>query len=425
MEKIISQLKAHNKLINIVRCQPGISKTALSEYLKVSWPTASATIDNLKKAGIFNSSDVLSINPDFAYMIGLSIGSAQIKLTITDMNFSPISSEFFNRLISELNLFKDAKDYMTENHKPIQNYIFFQTPDTLFELQTKLDSLIEDIIKLIENQTSYHMNIISFGIAFTGAIDNTGKKIIRSHNLEYLSDKPLNSIIYPNRLEFFEQRGINLYIDNNSNASVIAEKYNMYQPNSTNYKYRNKKNMMILYLGAGIGAGMIFNNTLYRGTSNFAGELGHIELPSYPYGDFRSIEPSCSCGSCECLDYHIRNDVFEMTKNEFSELNSAAIKDYLISNREKFEIFSYYIGRITNLLIDLLNLDLIVFTGKFKDVANHMWPLLYKQIAANKLSYIANACEFKSSNLGAISPSVGIAICSYFDKIDEEIIWEF
>ena len=53
MEKIISQLKTHNKLINIVRCQPGISKTALAEYLKVSWPTASATIDNLKRPGFF------------------------------------------------------------------------------------------------------------------------------------------------------------------------------------------------------------------------------------------------------------------------------------------------------------------------------------------------------------------------------------
>ena len=78
-----------------------------------------------------------------------------------------------------------------------------------------------------------------------------------------------------------------------------------------------------------------------------------------------------------------------MTKESFSELNSAAIREYLTANPEKFEIFTYYIGKMANLLIDLLNLDLIVFTGKFKEVANYMWPLLYKQIAANKLSYIA------------------------------------
>lgn len=48
MEKLISQLKSHNKLINIIRCQPQISKSALSENLKVSWPTVANNIDILK-----------------------------------------------------------------------------------------------------------------------------------------------------------------------------------------------------------------------------------------------------------------------------------------------------------------------------------------------------------------------------------------
>ena len=95
--------------------------------------------------------------------------------------------------------------------------------------------------------------------------------------------------------------------------------------------------------------------------------LGHIELPPYPNQNFKAIEPCCSCGSCECLDYRIRNDVFEMTKKEFSELSSKEIKDYLINHPEKFEIFTYYIGKIINLLVNLLNPDLIIFTGKFKE----------------------------------------------------------
>lgn len=425
MNDIIPQLKANNKLINIIRCHPQISKSTLAEYLKVSWPTVSSNIEALKKNDILSPSNTLLINPDFAHMIGISVGAAQTKLTIIDMNFSPIPSEKFCRILSDLNIFCDARNYMNENAKEITNYIFFQTPDNLFELQTKLDAIIADIIKLVQNQDQFHLNIISIGIAFTGAIDNVKKKIVKSHNLEYLSDKPLNTIIYPNRLDFFEQKGINIYIDNNSNTSVVAEKYNMYNPESTNYKYRDKKNMLILYLGAGVGAGMIFNNSLYHGATNFVGELGHIELPSYPGMNFKAVESSCSCGSSECLDYRIRNDVFEMTKAEFSKLNSSLIKDYLMANPEKFEIFTYYIGKITNLLINLLNLDLIVFTGKFKEIADYMWPLLYKYINDNKLSYIANACELKSSSLGPTAPSIGVAICAYFDKLEEDINWNF
>ncbi|MFR3946953.1 MAG: hypothetical protein ACLTZM_07555 [Ruminococcus sp.] len=139
-------------------------------------------------------------------MVGLSVGSAQIKLSIIGMNFLPISADLFSKLIQDSNLFEEARSYMLEKNKPISNYIFFPTHDNLFELQQKLDSIIADIIKIVENQDSYHMNIISLGIAFTGAIDNVGKKIVRSHNLEYLSDRPLNTIIYPNRLDFFEQK---------------------------------------------------------------------------------------------------------------------------------------------------------------------------------------------------------------------------
>ena len=58
--------KAQNKLINIVRCQPKISKTALSEYLKVSWPTVSTNIEALKKSGIFDPDEGLAINGEFA-----------------------------------------------------------------------------------------------------------------------------------------------------------------------------------------------------------------------------------------------------------------------------------------------------------------------------------------------------------------------
>lgn len=423
MDKTTSLLKTHNKLINIIRCQPEVSKSALAESLKVSWPTVANNIEILKKMSILDISDGLCINPSYAHMIGVSIGAAQIKLSIINMNFVPIDNSIFKQLIETLELFSSARKHMENNGKEISNYIFFNTPDTLFELQTQLDAIIADIIKMISYQEQFRLNIISIGLAFTGAIDNKNKKIIKSHNLEYLTDKTLNNIIYPNRLEFFEQKNINIYVDNNSTMSVVAEKYNMYIPGNTNYKYRNKENILSIYLGTGIGAGMVFNNKLYHGAANFVGELGHIEVPIYPGLSFKTIEKCCSCGSCNCLDYRIRNDVFEMSKTEFSMLDSKAIKDFFTTHSEKFEIFLFYLGEIINLLINLLNLDLIIFTGKFKDVADQMWPLLYKHINSNKLSYIANTCELKSSNLGATSPSIGVAICAYFDKINEEIEW--
>ena len=64
MNDVISQLKNNNKLINIIRCYPQISKAALAEYLKVSWPTVSTNIEVLRKSNILSASP-LTDQPGF------------------------------------------------------------------------------------------------------------------------------------------------------------------------------------------------------------------------------------------------------------------------------------------------------------------------------------------------------------------------
>ena len=180
---------------------------------------------------------------------------------------------------------------------------------------------------------------------------------------------------------------------------------------------------MSIYLGAGIGAGLIFNNKLYRGATNFVGEIGHIVVPRFPGLQTDLLDSSCSCGSSECLDFRIRNDVFCMTKEQFSNMDSEQIDKFFLNYPEKLEVFAYYLGYAVNLLNNILNLDMIIFTGKFRKVIDRLWLLLQKQINNNSLFYIANECQLTSSNLGATSPAIGVAICAYFDKIKTDIEW--
>lgn len=427
MENIITQLKQNNRLLNIIRCNPGISKNVLAEQFDVSWPTMSNTIEMCRKAEILSEDASIQLNPHYAHMIGISVGAAQIKLCIIDMNFEMIDSYTFERIIDRLGIFGSAVGFMKEKQISVENFVCFKTASDLYDLQCQMDSIMRDLICLIEYQDLFGLNIISIGLTFTGAIDNINKKIIKSHNLEFISDKPLSNIIFPHRIAYFESKNINIYMDNNSNSSVVAEKYNLFHPMNSNYKYRQKNNIMAIYLGAGIGAGMIFNNKLYRGASNFIGELGHIDVSKYPnivYNDKEmSKVSSCSCGSKNCLDLRIRTDVFEMTMEEFARMNSDEVDFYFDLHPEKLEIMAYYIGNMINLLINILNLDMIIFTGKFRSLLNRMWLPLYKQINTNKLSYISNECTLIASNLGVTAPAIGVAICSYFDKIQEEIEW--
>ena len=417
-------LKNNNQILNTVRCHPGISKTALAEKYEVSWPTMSNAIGTLKDSDILITEPDIRLNPNYAHMIGLSVGTAQTKLCIIDFNFKLIESDTFMSIIKKLHIFTDAINYMKSKKIPLSNFICFKTPHDLYNLQSLLDQCLKDIIEIIENQDNLGLNVISLGITFTGTVDNSTRKIIKSHNLDFISDKSLSNIIFPNRIDYFESKNINIYVDNNSNSAIIAEKYCLYDSSSSNFKLRGKKNIMAIYLGAGIGSGLIFNNRLYRGASNSIGELGHIEVPQYS-GSYPSTtsESCCSCGSTNCLDYRIRNDVFEKTKAEFSNMSADSIADYFKKHPEKLDIMAYYIGHITNLLINILNLDMIIFTGKFEIFMDQLWLPLYKYINSNKLSYISNECTLTVSNLGVKAPAIGVAISSYFDKIKEDIEW--
>lgn len=425
MNNIFTSIKHNNHMLNTIRCYPGIAKNTLAEKYDVSWPTMSNTVGYFKDSGILFTEPTIHLNSNYAHMIGLSVGAAQTKLCIIDFNFKMIDADVFINIINKLHIFTDAISYMDKEKIPLKDFICFETPKDLYNLQSQLDQCMKEIINIIEHQSTFGLNIISLGLTFTGTVDNSTRKIIKSHNLDFISDKPLSNIIFPNRIDYFESKNINIYVDNNSNSATVAEKYCLYDISNSNYKFREKKNIMAIYLGAGIGSGLIFNNKLYRGASNAIGELGHIEVPPYQAIDYSpsTNESCCSCGSKNCLDYRIRNDVFNKSKEDFSKMSVDSIIDHFAKHPEKLDVMAYYIGYITNLLINILNLDIIVFTGKFEIFMDQLWLPLYKYINSNKLSYISNDCTLAVSNLGVKAPAVGVAISSYFDKIKEDVEW--
>jgi len=57
---------------------------------------------------------------------------------------------------------------------------------------------------------------------------------------------------------------------------------------------RGARNVLGVFIGTGIGGGLIINGALYRGSSTGAGEVGHIIV--------RAGGPRCGCGNRGCLE---------------------------------------------------------------------------------------------------------------------------
>lgn len=139
---------------------------------------------------------------------------------------------------------------------------------------------------------------------------------------------------------------------------------------------RGSKNCLGVFVGTGIGGGLVFNGELYEGSGRQAGEIGHICLN--PHG------PVCGCGRHGCLEAYASRTA--MTRNIRAAIDrghdSVILKEVdprerQIRSRQLKQAFSegdkvvtdvvreaaYFLGIGLGSLANVLNPDCIVLGG--------------------------------------------------------------
>lgn len=435
-KKLIEQ---NNKVIDIIRCYPDIERGVLAKKVGVSLPTLSNLINELKNNDILLSKSVkdievnkdsLIINPDICMYAGISIGASQIKVSFINFDFSVLSQEKFKELKDEYNIFEDAM-YSNEEASAY-GYACVRTPNEYEDFVDTIDQIIGNLIVLDHALREENSCIMGIGFAITGAIDNQSKKIVNSYNLECLNGMTISydTLIYGNRLSYLNENNIDLAFENIARAAVISEKYNLYNKNNINNRHKNKKNIACIYLGSGIGAGLVLNDILYRGTSNFS-EFGHIDVCDpddikIEIEKEEKVDKACTCGNKNCLEYKVRKNALGMSFESFKSISALDLKKNIGKDPqkdEKLRLLGYYIGKAANTLINILNLDLVIFTGKLTVLMDELWKYLNPIIASNKITYTTTDCSIIVSSYGPLAPAIGAAISSA-NADSTDISWE-
>jgi glucokinase len=133
--------------------------------------------------------------------------------------------------------------------------------------------------------------------------------------------------------------------------------------------------MLVVFVGTGIGGGLVFDGKLYRGSSFFAGEMGHILVDKNG--------PVCGCGQKGCFEAIasrtaiVNNIVREIKSGKKSKLSKIVeakeqIKSKALANAiaegDKIAIkhttsAAKVIGMMLASVNNLLNFDTIVLGG--------------------------------------------------------------
>ena len=138
--------------------------------------------------------------------------------------------------------------------------------------------IIEKIEKYVLENKKHQLEV---GISVPGVVDQMAGNVLYIPYFQWSNWDIAKQIT--------DQTGLHVTVDNDANAIALAELW--FGEETT----RKARNFIAVWVGEGIGTGIIFEGQIYRGEKGAAGEFGHMII-----GDNAPV--ACSCGSRSCWE---------------------------------------------------------------------------------------------------------------------------
>jgi N-acetylglucosamine repressor len=379
-------MKSLNKsvILNVIRQHGLISRAQIAKRTKLTPPTVTNLVGELISAKLVVETDLgestggrkpilLSINSSAFHVIGVYAGSKKIKAVAATLDGNVVTQV-------------EAK------------YVVDPTGEQF------LETLEEVVRKVIKEMSTEKESIIGIGVGMHGLVDSEqGVLIFAPHlNLRDISIKA-----------YLEQKfQLPVEVENDIGAQAVGE--------SWFGQGKGVPNFILFRVGTGVGAGIILDNQLYRGTSFTAGEIGHTTI------DING--PICRCGNYGCLETLVGGASLTVRAQQALRSGKKSIlKDMVEGNLELIDgkiLFlaasqkdqvamdvlegtGYYLGIGIANLINTLNPSLIILSGGVFGAADFIMGSLRKTVEKRVLAKSAHAVSIVISELGENAIAIG------------------
>lgn len=243
-----------------------------------------------------------------------------------------------------------------------------------------VENIFEFINEFISKNKQY--NFESIGIGIPGI---SGGTIIN-----YTCNLPFDNI----DVTKYVNTDIPIYISNDANCATIAE-----------YEIADKKfysNYALVTFGTGIGAGIILNGELYKGSTGSAGELGHMVIERNGL--------HCKCGRRGCFEQYASATALK----RMTCLDSLREVFYLSERNESIQkILDEYIENVAEGLTNFMNLydfEMLVIGGSLANYSNNFMYKLKAKVISKMYNKYTHDLNIKSATLGNDAGIIGASL---------------
>jgi predicted NBD/HSP70 family sugar kinase len=249
-------------VLDAIRESDGISRVELSTRTGLTQQTMSNIVRRLIaehlvvesgriQGGMGKPRTVLRVNDRAHHAVGVHIDPKAITCVVVDL-----SGKVMARVISRLPL----------HSRPA----------------TVVNQIVRGVELAVKRSDVERDSLLGVGIAAPGTINHAGGELIGPPNLPGWKRVLLRDAVA-------ERVGLPVLLDNDTTAAAVGERWAG--------GFARGGSFAFIYLGTGIGCGLVLTDQVYRGESGNAGEFGHLSIDA-------NGRP-CHCGNRGCLEAYI------------------------------------------------------------------------------------------------------------------------
>lgn len=246
-------------VVDAIRAAGTISRVGLTSVTGLTGATVSTVVRRLIDDGLVveigraestggKPRVLLELEPTARYAAGVHLDHASITCTVTDLTGTPVA-------------ISTRPGPGTEHPAAV------------------LEAVAAEVDRLVDEAGVDRERLLGVGVVAPGPLTSSGGMHRTPPSMRPWTD-------YPITLELGRLTGLPVLLENDATASAVGE----YWSGGTD----SEGSFAVLYMGTGLGAGLVLDGVAYRGSSGNAGEIGHTTL------DLDG--PLCWCGTRGCVE---------------------------------------------------------------------------------------------------------------------------
>jgi N-acetylglucosamine repressor len=261
-------------ILNAIREKGCLSRLQISQTCNLTIATTKRLVDGLIRAEVLAEGStlptsgrgkkptVVELNGSYGFCIGVVIEPGHVRLAALNL---------CGTTIHEKELSPD-----TENRGALQELLVAEIEATISACRSP-----------------EHPRLLGIGIGIAGLVDSRSGTVLYCPGLPGWENVSLGE-------DLCRRFGVIVILDDAVRCMALAEKrFGAGQ---------NLDTFLFLYIGSGVGSGIVLDNRIYRGKNGLSGEFGHMTI--------RESGPLCSCGNRGCLEALVSSQAIQTRVRE-------------------------------------------------------------------------------------------------------------